>query len=548
VTRSTSSRWASWLALGLFLGLSLSAAPARAVQIVVTYGDGAGEGFNDPVLGAARRAAFQFAANIWAGTLAGSVTVRVDATMDPLGGGPSSAVLGQAGAELVARDFAGAAVSGTWYPIGLANQLAGSDLDAGTADIGATFNSDVDNGTVLGSTDWYYGTDANPGSDIDFVAVVLHELGHGLGFFDMVNQTTGEWFGGFPDIYGRNLVQPGAGQFTSLSDGQRLLAITSDNVFWNGANVVADTGGTVAIYAPSPYEGGSSISHWDTSLNPDELMEPIYTGPNHDAGLAIAALEDLGWGLGGTPGTTVTTTTITTSTTTTTLPPIDPFLCYKTKPTKNGAKFSREEVTLLDDFGGTTTNVIKPKGLCNPAALNGRAALDADTDLASYAIKETPKHTRRKTIQVTNEFGEIVVDTIRPERLLVPSAKSLERSPAAPDPATHNLDHFKCYRIKLVKGSPTPHKGLQVTVGDPFTDPKTFNVKKPRHLCNPVSKNGEGLKQPGGHLLCYKVKRSKGQPRHVRQKGVYVTDGFSGIQLDTKNEELLCVPSLKKVF
>ena len=44
--------------------------------------------------------------------------------MNPLGGSASSATLGYAGAALVARDFAGAPLSGTWYPIGLANQLA----------------------------------------------------------------------------------------------------------------------------------------------------------------------------------------------------------------------------------------------------------------------------------------------------------------------------------------------------------------------------------------------------------------------------------------
>ena len=35
------------------------------------------------------------------------------------------------------------------------------------------------------SEDWYFGLDGRPGEDqFDFVSVVLHEIGHGLGFYD----------------------------------------------------------------------------------------------------------------------------------------------------------------------------------------------------------------------------------------------------------------------------------------------------------------------------------------------------------------------------
>ena len=43
------------------------------------------------------------------------------------------------------------------------------------AEITASFNS--------AQSAWYYGTDGNPGpSQVDLESVVLHELGHGLGF------------------------------------------------------------------------------------------------------------------------------------------------------------------------------------------------------------------------------------------------------------------------------------------------------------------------------------------------------------------------------
>ena len=36
----------------------------------------------------------------------------------------------------------------------------------------------------------------------------------------------------------------------------------------------ADRDGRLLLYAPDPVELGSSISHWDTSVSPNLLMEP----------------------------------------------------------------------------------------------------------------------------------------------------------------------------------------------------------------------------------------------------------------------------------
>jgi len=39
---------------------------------------------------------------------------------------------------------------------------------------------------------WYFGTDANtPAGLIDFVTVVLHEIGHGIGFIGSMNAGNG---------------------------------------------------------------------------------------------------------------------------------------------------------------------------------------------------------------------------------------------------------------------------------------------------------------------------------------------------------------------
>ncbi|MGC8841791.1 MAG: hypothetical protein ACP5QZ_10150 [Candidatus Sumerlaeaceae bacterium] len=265
-----------------------------AVPVNVTYTDSAGEGFFDPVLGTARQNAFQYAMNLWASRLQGTVPVQVQASFDPLGGNASSAVLGQAGFTTVHANFSGAPLPNVWYPQPLANQLHGSDLSP-QPDITAVFNSDVDGPVVLGATSFYYGTDGNAGSDIDFVTVVLHEFGHGYGFVDLIDSSNGQWLSGVPDIYGLQLTQQGVGDFDTMTNSQRLAALTSNQVYWNGPNVVAAKGGLVKIYAPNPYENGSSISHWDPSNTPNLLMEPAYFGPHHDIDLTKEAFQDIGW-------------------------------------------------------------------------------------------------------------------------------------------------------------------------------------------------------------------------------------------------------------
>ena len=57
------------------------------------------------------------------------------------------------------------------------------------------------------------------------------------------------------------------------------------------------------MYAPNPVEGGSSISHWDTTLFPNQLMEPsINLDLSHSVvaprDLTFALLRDIGWCVG----------------------------------------------------------------------------------------------------------------------------------------------------------------------------------------------------------------------------------------------------------
>jgi hypothetical protein len=50
------------------------------------------------------------------------------------------------------------------------------------------------------------------------------------------------------------------------------------------------------LYAPSPIEPGSSVSHWDKSAFPNLLMEPVINADlTHSLDLTVPLLRDIGW-------------------------------------------------------------------------------------------------------------------------------------------------------------------------------------------------------------------------------------------------------------
>ena len=297
----------------------LAAADAAATTITIVNGDGAEEGFNDPTpllpvggnagttLGQQRLNVFQRAAEIWEALVDSTVTIRVSADFSPLSCNSSSATLGSAGPVTFHRDFTGALQPSTWYGQALANSLHGSDLSA-SDDMAATFSSNLDDGCLSGVSGWYYGLDGEtPPGTIELLPTVLHELAHGLGFLSLVSTSTGAKFIGFDDAYMRHLEDHTTGElFPTMTNGERVIAMTNTgDLHWVGPSVVAASGvlsagahpsGHVEMYAPASVQSGSSVSHWSTSLSPDELMEPFAT-PTSILGLTAALMADIGWTL-----------------------------------------------------------------------------------------------------------------------------------------------------------------------------------------------------------------------------------------------------------
>jgi hypothetical protein len=162
---------------------------------------------------------------------------------------------------------------------------------------------------------WYFGTNGNtPAGKIDFVSVVLHEIGHGLGFLGNMRVSSGSgswgWNVSRPTIYDR-FTENGAGQSlidTALFPNPSVALadqLIGGSVYFDGPNAnaanTANGQGPVRLYAPATWSSGSSYAHldYDTYRNTENALM-VYAIPSqtarHDPGpVMLCLLKDIGW-------------------------------------------------------------------------------------------------------------------------------------------------------------------------------------------------------------------------------------------------------------
>jgi len=304
------------LAWVLLVSLTFAVNAQQDTTIEIVNLDGPGEGFrsNQPVapvpgnsattLGQQFLNVFNAAASVWEGRIDSPVTIRVDAALDPLDCNVNSGVLGAAGPINGAIDFPNAPLSNTIFVIAQANSLAGQDLDPVNSDIAAVFNSSIGSPGCLTSLQWWLGIGSPaPQGTISLFDTVLHEIGHGLGFLSLVD-SNGARVANFNDAFTVNLFDVNQNRaWPAMTNGQRRASARNNGgLVWNGPNVTSGAGvisngrtqGRLRMFAPSTFSLGSSVSHWDTVLSPDELMEPFATATSTGCA-TILALRDMGW-------------------------------------------------------------------------------------------------------------------------------------------------------------------------------------------------------------------------------------------------------------
>jgi len=258
--------------------------------------------------------AFEFAVDIWESILPLTIDLEIEAIFQDLGGS-----LGTAGPTNFYENVAGA---NELIPVALANTLSGRDLLPDSPEIRVRMNDFTSNDNFS----WYFGTDGEtPFGKFDFVTIVLHEIGHGLGITDSANFDDGENDTVSSGTNGQecngianngcfnNEIVFSYDNYVELGDGTGITnlispsislgnALTSKDLFWNSCGTMAANGGNrPPLYAPDTWAGGS-VSHLDESAFPSGTSNSLMTPRFHQAesihspgSIAIAMLEDIGW-------------------------------------------------------------------------------------------------------------------------------------------------------------------------------------------------------------------------------------------------------------
>ena len=259
------------------------------------------------------KVAFEHAVGIWETIVESEIPIYIKANWQTIydEDGKTNTILGQAGPTDYYENFEFAPRENRFYPVTLVERITKSEISgASSPDISSTFNKEIK---------WYFGTDGKtPDLLYDFVTVVLHEIGHGLGF-------TGFFFaagnlGAYgDDTYGmRKLGDASAFDIMVANNKNNLLTdttifkILSSNLFnaftsnqlhsTSPAATTNNFGVSPKLYAPSDWSDGSSIYHLDDATYPNKNENSLMThaiGKGeaiHDPGpITKGILADIGW-------------------------------------------------------------------------------------------------------------------------------------------------------------------------------------------------------------------------------------------------------------
>ncbi|TVQ01623.1 MAG: T9SS C-terminal target domain-containing protein, partial [Balneolaceae bacterium] len=259
-----------------------------------------------------------YAAEIWSYHLSSDIPIRIEARWRSL----ASNVLGSAGPTIFYTLNGEGIDSNTLFTAAQASAMTGIDL-INQPGASSAVNHHIVVNMNCNYAAWYLGTSAAPPSGtIDFVTVVLHEIGHGIGFAGSIRgdtaRQTAQWFHrnetGNPqpvvfDVFANDgYIDPifDTSLYPNNSTGlYNAVTGRSQGMFFSGMeSEIANRGNRIRLYAPLQFRQGSSYSHLDQnafSATPNALMRP-----RMDMSMAIHSpgpvfcgmLDDMLWPLG----------------------------------------------------------------------------------------------------------------------------------------------------------------------------------------------------------------------------------------------------------
>ena len=316
--------------LAALVAASLFAPVAAQAAIIPVNQDAPGVGLNDTTprapeggnpgttVGDQRKIVYQFAADLWGSTLTTNIDVKVSASFAALSCSATSATLGSAGAWWLDWNFPNVQLPDTIYHAALANQIAGENLNAAdpgyvdpdNVEIHSQFNANLGQPNCLAGSGWYYGLDGNtPAGMISFLDVVMHEIGHGLGFSGFVGYSSGvlgerAGVSGASDVYTHFAYDNASNKRFDdplMTDTLRATAMkTQGQVSWDGATVKAQVPAALgpknalnisgSITANFPFYGTASFGPAATSANFNGDLMIVNDGTGADTADACEAL------------------------------------------------------------------------------------------------------------------------------------------------------------------------------------------------------------------------------------------------------------------